>query len=344
MYSPIQWLNLVATSTLTLQQFKALAISSAENLSQECPSEEPCEKVATWLEWVSGNAHRKLLGLFDPDYPSLLQELSDPPRLLFCEGDLSLLSKPQLAIVGTRHPSMPAREDAYLFARALAESGWVITSGLAAGIDGAAHEGALDGGGETVAVLGCGIDRVYPRQHGQLLARIRSSGLVVSEYAPGTPPRPYQFPIRNRIVSGLSKGVLVVEASLDSGSLITARHALEQNRDVFAIPGSIHNPAARGCHRLLKDGAMLVETVDDVFDGLGFFTMNGHDAEPNRTERSPPGRPLNELMHCVDWHGSTLDEVLARSTLATPTVVSGLMSLCLSGHLKEGEGRYYRVC
>ncbi len=220
------------------------------------------------LRWLEGPDNH-LLTLGHPDYPTLLAELPDAPPLLFVHGDPGVLSLPQLAIVGSRNPTPGGESTARDFARHLAAAGVTVTSGLALGVDGAAHEGALDAEGVTVAVMGTGLDRVYPARHRDLAHRIAVRGALVSEFAPGTPPKGDHFPRRNRIISGLSLGTLVVEAALRSGSLITARLASEQGREVFAIPGSIHNPLARGCHALIRQGAKLVETGQDILDELG---------------------------------------------------------------------------
>lgn len=208
-----------------------------------------------------------LLTLLDADYPALLRDTARPPLALFVRGDPGLLWQPQLAIVGSRNPTAGGRDNALAFATALARSGVVITSGLAGGVDSAAHEGALRGG-RTIAVVGTGPDVVYPAGNAALAERIAGSGAIVSEFAPGTPPRPEHFPRRNRLIAGLSLGTLVVEAALRSGSLITARLATEAGREVFALPGSIHNPMARGCHRLIRDGARLVETAGEILEEL----------------------------------------------------------------------------
>ncbi|MFB9067408.1 DNA-processing protein DprA [Pseudofulvimonas gallinarii] len=208
-----------------------------------------------------------LLTWLDADYPALLRDTARPPLALFVRGDPGLLWQPQLAIVGSRNPTAGGRDNALAFATALARSGVVITSGLAGGVDSAAHEGALRGG-RTIAVVGTGPDVVYPAGNAALAERIAGSGAIVSEFAPGTPPRPEHFPRRNRLIAGLSLGTLVVEAALRSGSLITARLATEAGREVFALPGSIHNPMARGCHRLIRDGARLVETAGEILEEL----------------------------------------------------------------------------
>ena len=218
-----------------------------------------------WLEQPG----RHLLMWDDPAYPCLLGELPDAPPLLFVAGDPQALERPQLAMVGSRRASRPGLDSARAFARSLAGGGFVITSGLALGIDGAAHQGALEAGGITVAVLGTGLQCLYPQRHAGLAERIvEQGGALVSELPLDCPPQASNFPRRNRIISGLSLGVLVVEASPSSGSLITARLAAEQGREVYAIPGSIHHPGARGCHQLIREGATLVESVEDVLQAL----------------------------------------------------------------------------
>ena len=217
-----------------------------------------------WRHWL-GQPGRRLIARDSSDYPAMLKEIPDPPLALWAEGARSdLLNSPQLAMVGSRKPTANGRETARQFARYLSERGLTIVSGLAAGIDGASHRGGLRGCGGTVAVLGSGPDVLFPRSHGRLAAEIIEKGLVVSEYPPGTPPLAAHFPQRNRIIAGMSAGALVVEAARRSGSLITARLAGNYGREVFAIPGSIHNPMAKGCHRLIREGAKLVEEAADV--------------------------------------------------------------------------------
>ncbi len=231
-------------------------------------SSEIREQAASTLRWLEQPVH-SLLMFDDPAYPALLAELVDAPPVLFVAGAPALLEHPQLAVVGSRRASRPGLDSAYAFSRSLAGGGFVITSGLALGIDGAAHQAALDANGSTVAVLGTGLRHVYPRRHEGLAARIiDQGGALVSELPLDSPPQASNFPRRNRIISGLSLGVLVVEASPSSGSLITARLAAEQGREVFAIPGSIHHPGARGCHQLLREGATLVEDVADILQAL----------------------------------------------------------------------------
>lgn len=215
------------------------------------------------LEW-GAQLNQSILTLEDPAYPSLLKAIADPPPVLFVRGDPKILSKPQLALVGSRKPSPSGLRAAAEFAKGLVAAGWAITSGLAAGIDAASHKGALSTGGTTVAVLGSGLDQIYPAQNKGLATQIASRGALVSEFPPHTPPLAMHFPRRNRIISGLCLGVAVVEAALRSGSLITAKLALEQGREVFAVPGSIYNPLSQGCHILIQEGAKLVTGPADV--------------------------------------------------------------------------------
>ena len=233
------------------------------------------------LDWLGAAADRHVLFLDQPGYPFRLAQIADPPLALLLQGNPAPLHAPQLAIVGSRNASPAGRETAFEMASALAGLGFVVTSGLAEGVDGAAHRGAVTANGSTIAVLGTGPDRVYPRQHANLAKDICRLGALVSEQPVGTPPRGFNFPRRNRIISGLSLGVLVVEAGAHSGSLITARLAAEQGREVFAIPGGIHNPLARGCHSLIRNGAKLVESVTDILEELP--PLDGNAATPRRS-------------------------------------------------------------
>jgi len=222
------------------------------------------------LHWLAYDQHQ-ILTLGHSGYPELLQQIADPPLMLYLAGDVELLQRPQLAIVGSRKPTIEGFNDARRFAGALSELGWCITSGLAEGIDAAAHQGCLQANGKTLAVLGTGIDRVYPRSNQPLYEQIYHQGLLISEFPLGTAPRGHNFPKRNRIVAGLSVGVLVVEAALKSGSLISARLACESGREVFAIPGSIHQAQYKGCHQLIKQGAKLTETIQDIHEELAHW-------------------------------------------------------------------------
>ncbi len=224
---------------------------------------------AATLAWLAG-ANHYLVAWDDPAYPCALLEIADPPPVLYCHGRLEALAEPAVAIVGSRNATPQGCADAEAFAAALTAAGLSIVSGLALGIDAAAHRGALKQHGGTIAVVATGPDRVYPARHRELAHAIADSGAIVSEFAPGTPPLPGHFPRRNRLISGLARGVLVVEATMSSGSLITARLAGEQGREVFALPGSIHSPFSKGCHKLIREGAKLVETAQDILDELAF--------------------------------------------------------------------------
>ncbi|MDR2245020.1 MAG: DNA-processing protein DprA [Burkholderiales bacterium] len=225
------------------------------------------ERLAITRDWLTGEGHQ-LVTWDDPDYPSALLELNDAPPVFFFVGQRELLSRPALAIVGSRNATPQGLDNARAFAAALSQAGVTIISGMALGIDAAAHEGGLTGVGSSLAVIGTGPDRVYPARNHALAHKLAGKGGILSEFLPGTPPLPANFPRRNRIISGLAQGVLVIEATLSSGSLITARLAGEQGRDVFAVPGSIHSPFSKGCHKLIRDGAKLVETAQDILDEL----------------------------------------------------------------------------
>ncbi len=283
------------------------------------------------------------------DYPLLLAETPAAPPLLFIHGDPAVLHSPQLAIVGSRNPSPGGQETARDFAGFLAGVGLTITSGLALGIDGASHRGALDRSGLTVAVMGTGLDRVYPARHRDLAHEIvAAGGVLVSEFPTGTPPRPENFPRRNRIISGLSLGTLVVEAAVRSGSLSTARHALEQGREVFAIPGSIHNPLARGCHALIRQGAKLVETAEDILEELGALAgaLNPAPATPHATipAENPTLSPEHShLLELMGFDSISVDQLVVRSGLTAAAVSSMLLILELEGHVvSRAGGRYVR--
>lgn len=290
------------------------------------------EQVVTALAWLE-QPDQHLLGCDDPAYPALLAELADAPPLLFVAGDPGLLERPQLAMVGSRQASRPGLDTARIFARSLAGGGFVVTSGLALGIDGAAHLGALEAGGATVAVLGTGLHCLYPKRHSGLARRIvAEGGALVSELPLGTPPQAGNFPRRNRIISGLALGVLVVEASPSSGSLITARLAAEQGREVFAIPGSIHHPGARGCHQLIREGAQLVETVEDILEALrGWQRVAARPAPRQQAiELGESAHPLLALLHAEPQSSEAL---ALRSGLPLPELLAQLTELELDGRI-----------
>lgn len=326
------------------------------------------------LDWLSsGNRH--LLTWQDERYPALLRTLSSPPAALYVEGDPDVLWQPQLAVIGSRNPTAGGRDNTRDFAGELSRQGLTITSGMAAGIDSEAHEAALAAGGYTVAVTGTGLDKVYPASGRELAARIGSQGALVSEFPPGTEAKRSHFPSRNRIISGLSMGVLVIEAGLRSGTLITARLAGEQGREIFALPGSIHNPMAKGCHRLIRDGAKLVENVTEIMQELG--AMAGQLAgdlkdelvreeasvgqpeleftrqKPNLLEypAGPAGavqlRPWDEdpeyrkLWECLGYDPSPVDSIIEKSGLTARAVSAMLLMLELRGMVEGHPGGAY---
>ncbi len=295
------------------------------------------------LRWLETAGHH-LLTLEDTAYPDRLREIASPPLGLFCLGDPDVLNTVQFALVGSRNPSRSGEDMAGDFAATLSRHGLVITSGLAMGIDAAAHQGALRAGGLTVAVCGTGLDRVYPASNRELAHAIAAQGVLVSEFAPGMPPMPQNFPRRNRIISGLSVGVLVVEAARKSGSLITARMAMEQGREVFAIPGSIHNPLARGCHRLIRDGAILVESAEDVLEELAPQLPIMDNAAAPRGETGPAGpeSALDDdyikLLDAMGYEPVHMDSLVDRSGLTAESVSSMLLILELQGFVTTAPG------
>ena len=296
-----------------------------------------------WLHADPGQ--RAIVTLGDPDYPAALLETDDPPALLYAMGQIDQLrhlqARQALAMVGSRNPTPQGKVNAHAFARNLSQAGLTIVSGLALGIDGASHEGALEGANPghiaTIAVVGTGLDRVYPRSHLQLAHRIAQQGLILSEYPLGTQPRPENFPRRNRIISGLSQGTLVVEAALESGSLITARQALDQGREVFAIPGSIHSPQSKGCHALIRQGAKLVESAQDVFEEL--HTPDPTAQLPLTLEPTPAETGL--LLH-LGHDPVNLDTLQARTGLDTPHLQAELLDLELAGQVERLPGGLFQ--
>jgi len=302
------------------------------------------EQLARDLDWQAAPGNH-ILTCRDPAYPVLLQQTPDPPPVLYVHGDPDLLAAPQLAIVGSRNPTPTGSRSAYEFAQHLATAGLVITSGLALGIDTAAHRGALEHALPTIAVMGTGLDRVYPASNRELARRIAHHGALVSEFPIGTPPLAENFPRRNRIISGLSLGTLVVEAALRSGSLISARLAAEQGREVFAIPGSIHNPLARGCHYLIRQGAKLVETAEDIITELG--PLAAVNARPRPPAPPPPeaawqpGPDHLQLIENMGFDDVSIDRLVVRSGLTPAEVSSMLLQLELAGFVATRPGGIY---
>jgi DNA processing protein len=325
------------------------------------PPDAAIERTLAWA--AEPDSH--ILTLGDPAYPHRLFDIADPPVLLYVKGDPALLSRPGIALVGARSSTAGGEANAEAFARALAGHGLVVVSGLALGIDAAAHRGALaagSAGAGTVAVIGTGIDRVYPARNATLAREIATSGAIVSEFALGTPPLPHNFPRRNRLIAGLAEGVLVVEAALDSGSLITARLAAEHGREVYAIPGSIHSPLSRGCHRLIRDGAKLVETAEDVIEELrgrlGWPTPAAARPSGRRRRRGeptaalPPARQTAlalddaaaRVLEAIGHDPVDIDTLAPRCGLTVDALYAILLPLELEGRLARlPGGRFQRA-
>lgn len=313
---------------------------------------EDQEQLAKEQRWLATRGHH-FVPWGSADYPALLEQLPDAPLGLFVRGDPQVLALPQLAMVGSRHPTATGRDTANLFAAHLARCGLTITSGLAAGIDTACHQGALEAGGRTIAVCGTGLDIDYPSANVALGTSIAAHGALISEFSLGTPPLSHNFPRRNRLISGLSLGTLVVEATLRSGSLITARLAGEQGRGVFAIPGSIHNPLSRGCHQLIRQGATLVETAQDILNELTPLLSEVAMADPAATapSSSSSGREVDPgldkdykiLLDALGFDPVGVDALVARTGFKAEEVASMLLILELEAHIESHPGgRYVR--
>ena len=344
----------LAARALTLVGSPGEALRARRSLTRELRLSEAAARrllrpdpqgVEADLEWLSG-PRRSLLWLGHDDYPRLLSEVPDPPPVLFVEGDAECLSWPMVAVVGSRNPSPGGRDIAHELARDFGRSGVGIVSGLALGIDGAAHRGALRSDAPTVAVCARGLDRIYPCAHEELAHAVSESGALVSEFPITAPPSRPNFPRRNRIISGLSRGVLVVEASLRSGALITARLALEQGRDVFAVPGSIRNPVSRGCHQLIRSGAKVVEGVSDVLEELA-GSLGGRFAPPDETRPGVGAVPARldgdsrRTLECLGYEATPTDVLIARSGLTADALSSILLSLELDGYVRSTPGGSY---
>ncbi|WP_419149104.1 DNA-processing protein DprA [Pseudoalteromonas 'SMAR'] len=341
----------IKTITALLQQIeldKLFSLSKAQ-LSAMGLSEACAQGIAkcNWhqVEQIISRCQQQniiTISYFDAQYPPLLREIASPPLILFCYGDTALLQQPQIAIVGSRSSTQSGTQLAYEFAHGLCRSGLVVTSGMARGIDGAAHQGALAAQGKTIAVLGTGVDKVYPKRHQTLYQEIAEQGLLVSEFLPGTAASSHNFPRRNRIISGLSLGVLLVEAEIKSGSLITARYALEQNKEVFAIPGSIRNRLATGCHYLLKQGAKLTENVEDILEEVSFFCENSLysiESDEQNEECCP-------VLENLGFEVTSVDTLTQRTQWPVEQVVARLLDLeledkverVLDGYIKLARG------
>ena len=296
---------------------------------------DPTEAVEHSLEWANQTSQH-IISLADEAYPKALLEIADPPSLLYVRGNLALLQKRGLAMVGSRNATPQGVQTAENFAKTLAARGLTIISGLALGIDAAAHRGALAAKGETIAVIGTGPDRIYPARNKELALAIVEHGAIVSEFPLGTPAIASNFPRRNRIISGLSRGVLVVEAAPESGSLITARLAAEQGREVFAIPGSIHSPVARGCHKLIKQGAKLVETAADILEELGSFNEAPEPEPPSDNAEEGP------ILAALGHDPCSLDDLVERTAMSADQLLPELLTLELCGLIGTLPGNRYQ--
>ena len=304
-------------------------------------------KIARWLEWINLPSHH-LVTILDDDYPPMLKSISSAPPVLFAIGQRQVLQHVQFSIIGSRNPTQSGRKLTEEFAGELCKAGFSICSGLALGIDYHSHVGALDANGVTIAVLGNGLSTIYPARHRKIAEQIVENGLLLSEYVPETKPAPGNFPRRNRIISGLSIGVLVVEAAQKSGSLITANYALEQNREVFAIPGSIHSPLSKGTHSLIKQGAKLTETTKDILEEIG--TLVQFDLEqknynvPDNSEIKVLDSDYQLLLDKIGYNPMTIDELVKSSGLTAEAVSSMLLILELKGMVESRHGGKYCRC
>lgn len=336
--------------------FKASASSLkqagiSQNLADTILDSKEDDSAKPDLEWFNAASNHHIITINCPEYPKLLKQTDSPPPLLYVHGNLSIINDPQLAIVGSRNPTQSGMTSAYDFAKHLAQTGLCITSGLALGIDGSAHQGALDGNGPTIAIIATGIDRVYPAKHRDLAHKIVETGAIISEFPIGTQPRSGNFPRRNRIISGLAHGTLVVEAALKSGSLITARLASEQGREVFAIPGSIHNPLAKGCHQLIRQGAKLVETAQDILEEMS-AVIDLSEVDQPILEQSSSTYPADEntdpehqiLLEKMGYDPVPIDQLVVSTGFKAESIAAMLLILELQNQVSSnGGGTYIRI-
>ncbi len=337
---------LLASSIPTINTNDALFNQSALAALRERESVIVKEAFENAIRWRQLGQRRQILGLDHPNYPRPLLETTNPPPVLYVNGDLSCLNSPCVAIVGARKASHNALEQARQIAHELAESGITIVSGLALGIDAAAHQGAIHGAGQTIAVAATGPERVYPRSHQQLAVDVQNNGAVITEFAVGSSLQPHCFPRRNRIISGISLGVLVVEAALPSGTLTTAQHALRQGREVMAMPGSVHNPLTRGCHELIKSGAALVENTQDVLvclrRELERELVPEKSISENKLNKMEPDTLT--LLDCLGFDPVSIDTLVRRSGLDAARVSGALTHLEISGVIVTDHGGRYVRC
>jgi len=334
------------------KQLSAVASKSSIKMDVlDALSKQSKPDISADINWLAEDNHH-IITLFDETYPAKLKELPDAPLILYVRGDIDYLKQPQLAMVGSRNPTAAGRNTAREFARHLSNAGITITSGLASGIDGASHEGALQGLAGTVAVVAHGLDIIYPAQHQKLAQQITEHGAVISEMPIGTQPHRGLFPRRNRLISALTLGTLVVEAAQKSGSLITARYAIEQNREVFAIPGSIHNPMAKGCHQLIRQGAKLVETASDILEELcipcqqttSYPKKPEKNIQENRKDTHQALDPDHQkLLKCLAYEPASIDELVLHSHFTAAEIASMLLIMELEGIIVCQNGRYTSI-
>ncbi|MCJ8268592.1 MAG: DNA-processing protein DprA [Psychrosphaera sp.] len=304
------------------------------------PNQSQIERMEQW----ASEANQHIICYDDPRYPETLKHIASPPILLFVKGDLNVLNTPQLAIVGSRNLTITGQDNAFNFAKNLAKMGITVTSGLAIGVDGFSHRGALEGKGKTIAVLGTGLNQIYPKRHRTLAQQVSENGALISEFLPDQTARPENFPRRNRIISGLSQGTLVVEAAIKSGSLITAKYAMEQDREVFAIPGSIHSPMSKGCHWLIKQGAKLVEDINDIVEELSAFQhFLAQQAIERIQVKQTSAVPTEGLLKHIGFEATAVDCIAQRSLLSIPDVLAQLLDMELAGKVAAVPGGYLRL-
>lgn len=322
--------NILAADSNTLAQFVGNTVA---RLIINNAGEKAVNDAYTWLEQDKNN---NIISLEDSVYPKELAEIADPPIILFAKGDLSLLGRHKFTIIGTRHPTEQGRLNAFSFAQNLANLNLTIVSGMAEGIDRHAHLGGLDGTGKTIGVIGTGIDRIYPASNKDLFHQVAEKGLLLSEFALGTQPFVGNFPRRNRIVAGLGTGCLVIESAIDGGSMITANMALEMGREVMAIPGSIHNPVARGCHKLIKTGAKLIETTNDIIEELQ-ITQEVQKRVTAKTTDDP-------ILQMMGYDAVEIDHICSKLNAGFAEICANLLALELEGHITNcGNGKYQRI-
>ena len=327
-----------APSAILAQSFLSLSQSVSPAVARAIVQGVPAEKIDASLKWLEGE-NNHLITLADEDYPAQLLEIADPPPILYLKGRRELLRRPGLAVVGSRNATPSGLQNAEAFARSLSEAGFTIISGMALGIDAAAHRGGLSGAGSSIAVVGTGLDLVYPARNKTLAHDLAENGLIVSEFALGAPALAKNFPRRNRIISGLSRGVLIVEAALASGSLITARQAAEQGREVFAIPGSIHSPLSKGCHQLIKQGAKLVDEANDILIELQW----GGASPANPTTQDTVNNTESDLLlNAMGFDPVVIDTLIERVKLPTDQLIARLTELELDGVIASMPGGKYQ--